>query len=178
MVQKEILAGAAALLVLGGGIFYFANQGATPAVTESESQTANVETATTATGNGLFSGTFADLMNREGSYECAFSEEVSGSKSEGVVYVAGKKIRGNFTSTVGTETIRSSMIHDGTDMYMWSEAMPQGIKMKAAAAEGDVGAPMAGEMFNPNIAMNYDCKEWTTDSAWFVVPPNVEFMSL
>ena len=176
MVQKEIIAGAAALMVLGGAVLYFANRPSTTAVVETETQTAAVETATTGEAE-KFNGSFMDLMGRGGTYECRFSSDVDGSKSEGVVYVSDKKIRGNFMSTVDGKEVRSSMIQDGESMYVWSEAMPKGIKMKAAAMTA-TGAKAPAGMFDPSLAMNYDCKPWKTDSAWFVAPPNVEFMSL
>ncbi len=175
MVQKEIIVGAAALMVLGGAVLYFASSSDTTAVVESDTQTAAVETATTE--EGMFAGSFMDLMNRGGSVECTFSEESDGSKSEGVVYVSDSKIRGNFMTTTDGTSVRSSMIQDGESMYVWSEAMPKGIKMKTdAMTPGGASAP-AG-MFDPTLAMNYNCKSWKTDPAWFVAPPDVEFMSL
>ena len=128
-------------------------------------------------GVGAFTGSFMDLAKRGGSYECTFSSGEGKTKTDGVVYVSGNKIRGNFAAGIEGSVTHSSMIQDGENMYVWSEAMPQGMKMKIPA-ESEMPAPKAGDMFSPGLAMNYDCKAWADDSSWFIAPPNVEFMSL
>ena len=182
MVQKEIIIGAVALMVFGGAVLFMANSSGVPAVTESDAQTAAVEDATqeaaTPKPEGLFSGSFADLLKSADSLECSFVDEADGAKTEGTVYVSGGKVRGNFTSTVEGATVHSSMIQDSESVYVWSEAMPQGIKMKASVATANDAAPPQPGLMDMKKVMDYNCKPWKTDAAWFVAPPNIEFMSL
>ncbi len=183
---KNVAIGLGALIVLAVLMLVFMGSGTTTPVSEVDTQAAAVQEgigqsgANAAETNGIFESSFAELMQRGGSFECAFNETVQGSNSSGVVYVSGEKVRLNFSSSLpdAAEPTRGAMIQKENTLYMWSDAMPQGIKMAVPEGQSVTDAPMSGGMFDQNMKMKYDCKSWTPNNAWFEVPPTIEFMSL
>lgn len=184
---KNVAIGLGALVVLAALMLVFMGSGTTTPATESDTQTASAQeglegsTAGTADTNGIFESSFAELMQRGGSFECAFNETVDGANSSGIVYVSGDKVRLNYSAPAaeaGGAPIRGAMIQKDNMLHMWSDAMPQGIKMAIPEGQSVTDAPMSGGLFDNNIKMKYDCKSWTPNNAWFEVPPTIEFMTL
>lgn len=182
---KNVAIGLGALVVLALVMLVFMGNGSPAPSAETDSQAAAAKTGVegaveTASTGGLFEGTFADLMQKGGTLECSFDQSMNDMSSSGVVYMADGKIRLNYSATLeaGQEPTRGAMIQKDNTMYMWSDAMPQGIKMAVAPGQAMSAAPMGNEMFDTNMKSKYDCKSWTPNSAWFEVPPTIEFMSL
>jgi hypothetical protein len=184
--EKNVAIGLGALLVLGAVGLIFVGSGSTAPVAETPSQAAaaqegvEVEAPATTEGDGLFEGSLATLITRGGTFECSFDEVINGAQSAGVVYVSGDKVRLNFSAREesASEPIRGAMIQKDGQLYMWSDAMPQGVQMAVAAGDTVSQAPMSGAMFDQNATMQYSCKSWTPNAAWFEVPPTIEFMTL
>lgn len=134
-------------------------------------------------GSRAFSGSWTDLMALGGAYTCDIdttSNTGAGSvQTTGTVYVAGSDLRGDFSSMVGGKMEETHMIRVGQESWVWSTAMPQGIKMmvKDSVKSGDaVGT--SGQGFNENTSYEWDCDPWTRDSSKFSPPSNVQFMDM
>ena len=132
------------------------------------------------TGGQPVNGSLASLVARGGTVQCdvgmATGPADENGATKGSVYVSGGKMRGDFEMTSQAGTIESHMIRDGEYIYVWSSAMPMGMKMKATAAEqpsSPTAQPSPSDIYAQNH--NYNCKPWSGDSSKFELPAGVTF---
>lgn len=123
-----------------------------------------------------FNGTFLDLVKKNGSYECNVSHDVSVAKSNGVVYVSGSKIRGQFSSTIPqvNMTVNSTIISDGTHLYTWTDMAKTGFKSKIVQNAKPVSSDSVGNEYMQNL--KYSCSPWAIDESKFVIPSDITFI--
>ncbi|HUY62797.1 MAG TPA: hypothetical protein VMV50_03380 [Candidatus Paceibacterota bacterium] len=94
----------------------------------------------------------------------------------GAVYIANGELRADFTTTVSGQTLKSSMINDGTYLYVWMEAGTYGTKVLAASSvSGSVMASHGG--VDPTTNVNFACNSWTPETSVFMPPSNITFQS-
>jgi len=155
-----------AVVILGGG-YYLMNYGATSSIDQG---------GATVTA-GKFTGSFAELASRGGSWKCTIDSPTGASASVVSVYVSDGKVRGDFTSDVeGYGSVESHMLTDGKDIYTWSSIMPQGIKTKmVTSAPGDEATRTSGQEISPSQSYSYDCQPWSKDESVFTLPTTVTF---
>lgn len=176
------------LVVVGGGI-YFAMKDKSADVGDVKNEGDSLQVATGETSSDArYKSEFKEntsllsILNAGGSYQCTFAIDVANSKSTGTVYIANKKMAGDFESVVPqvNMTIKSHMVSDGDYMYTWSDMMPQGMKIKIDPNVTDVKTPPASgtSSFDYNQNLDYDCKAWATDAGKFAVPANITFKTL
>ena len=141
------------------------------------------------TDEELFSGSFFDLMKLGKNTKCTFSDESEGGKSEGTIYIAGKKSRNDiYASAEGGEDFESHTIIDGEYMYTWSNMQEQGTKMKLTEFDmekEDFEMPSAAEMKETygeyqdiKKETNFKCRVWIPDNSKFNPPSNIEFVDM
>lgn len=119
-----------------------------------------------------------DLVARGESLKCEFSQSVEGTESEGVIYVADGKVRGDFTSTVaaaGGQKFNSYMIADGSYTYVWSSMMQEGFKFPIQSSSSSQGQAQGGVDYNQ--ALDYRCESWNKDTSVFTPPASITFRS-
>ena len=126
----------------------------------------------------LSKGSIADIVANGGSLSCTIAH-AGKDQAQGTIYVSSGKTRGDFTAQGAKGPIESHMFSDGTTMYVWSSARPQGIKMAIPAG----GKPPAGPPGNSqaqlyNETVDYSCAPWTVDATKFALPQNVSFMDM
>jgi hypothetical protein len=126
----------------------------------------------------LSKGSIADIVAHGGSVACTISH-AGKEQTQGTIYAASGKVRGDFTAQGTKGPVESHMFSDGTTMYVWSSARPQGIKMAIPAG----GKPPAGPPGNSqtqlyNETVDYSCAPWSVDATKFVLPQNVSFMDM
>lgn len=103
---------------------------------------------------------------------CEFSRNDKGEETSGVVYTAGKQMRGDFDSISEGKTMRTHTIVDSETIYTWVDESSTGIKMGLnATPKGDQSA----QGVNVDEQLDYRCRAWSTDSSFFRLPDNVEF---
>ncbi len=156
-----------AILVVGGGAWYFtSNSGgssSTPIGTNNEST--------------VGSGTFASLVGRVGSWKCDIKTYVENAPSEGTTYISDGKVRANFTSDVQGSSVVSHMISADGYVYTWSDAYPQGMKMKIP--EGDQATQGSSQgTVSPDSPVDYSCAPTVADAGMFTPPADITFMEL
>ncbi len=116
-----------------------------------------------------------DLAAANKNQTCTFSTTDSNYSSEGTIYTAGGKFRGDFKSTAQNQTTLSHMIYDSKDAYMWMDGSTTGFKLSIdAAAQADASK----QSFDANQKLNYDCDSWSVDSSKFELPSNVQFNAM
>lgn len=165
-----------AVIVIGGGYFLLMSKSASAPVSESEVQgTKTSVQSEDSVDDSLVS--MRDLVAKGESVECAYDMDVQYSKSNGTVYIADGKVRGNFNITVsmsqaGTQEFKAYMIAEGDTSYVWSSAMNQGFKIPIPENQPE-NAPQSGVDYNQKL--NYTCKPWNKDSSFFVPPADITF---
>lgn len=129
---------------------------------------------------GAFSGNLMDLAKRGGNYKCTFAHEFDAAQSSGTVYVAGDKIRGDFTSEVvaANLTVESHMIQSGGYTYMWSPMTPNGFKAKTTTEGGSGSAAPSGQYADLTQEYAYNCSSWSVDQSMFELPSGIQFVEI
>ena len=111
-----------------------------------------------------------NLMNMADNQHCTYSDVES--DSQGEVYVADGKMRGNFTSTSEVDTQISHMFLDGQDIYVWFDGAEDGFKSSMADIE-KVGANISTEKnktVDINKTVDFNCDPWVFDNSVFQIP--------
>jgi len=131
-------------------------------------------------------GSIFDLIKLGKTVKCTYNMGTQEMSIAGTTYVSGKNVRGDFESVDPTgNKIQSHVISDGTWMYTWTSAAPQGFKTNISDAESRISAPDTGDKVNEtNEAQNldtfkknldYKCNPWIEDTSLFQVPSDIKF---
>ncbi len=160
-----------AVAIIGGGI-YFATINKSSVSTETLQQNENGRYRQSFTETT----SLASIVNAGGSYTCTTYIEITGATTDGTFYIANKKMRGDFSSTVSGmgSVIKSHMISDGAYIYSWSDVVAKGVKVKVVTTLAKDDSPG----FDYNKQYNYDCKAWVADESKFVIPTNITFIEV
>ena len=128
-------------------------------------------------GGGMQS--LRDLLALGTSQKCTFLSDVDGQQSEGVVYVSGGKVRGDFASRVSANgsLVMSHMIIEGNTMKMWQDGESMGMVMSVPQG-GDVPQQTGEKSLSYDEKVDYSCSPWIVDGSVFVAPTNVMFHSM
>ncbi len=128
-------------------------------------------------GESASTGSFRSLLASQDPQRCDFTSTQEGMDSEGTVFVAGGKMRGDFRSTVNGTTSGNSMIVEGDTAYIWGESMAQGVKMSLSASTEaqPAGQPQPVDFDN---SVDYSCDDWVVNETAFTLPSDVEFVDL
>jgi hypothetical protein len=170
--MRAYIIGAIVIIVVALLAWWFMGRGTTggPAAVNTTQQNNSVSAPSSLKG----------LLAQTGSQKCTFADTGDASQSQGTVYVSNGKMRGDFTSVAGTQTIQSHMIVKDNTSYLWSDAMQgQGIKMSFDAMSGQgastQGTPQAVDI---NAQVQYSCSAWSEDASQFALPTNITFQDV
>ena len=168
--NKIIIGVVVAVVVIGGGVWYFLSQKGTGPISNS---------STLSTESFSEKSSLKNLVARGGSWKCTFAIDAGGTNSTGTVYVAMGKVRSDFKSVVPqvNMTIESHMISDGAYAYTWTSSMPQGFKVPIDVTT-DTAVPSGSENLDYNSALDYNCTAWPTDENMFVLPTDITFTAI
>ena len=173
METKTLIGVLVAVVIVGGGVWYFSSNKEAAIPTEEGVMGTMEEKA-----EG--SATLADLMARTGSFRCDVEVKAEaaagGSETAGTVYIGEAKMRGDFATKVSGMTVNSHMISREGYVYTWSDMMPQGMKMKVVT-DGEAQTSTQGAM-DASAAVDYHCAPWSVDGSKFTVPGTVTFTEL
>ncbi len=175
--KKPALIAIVAVVIIGIGLYFYQQkqQGNAPATTSDTSVAGQTQN-----GGGMQS--LRGLLALGTSQSCTFSNTANGSKSEGTVYVAGGKMRGDFTSSVDAtgKTMMSHMITDGKEMRFWQEGETMGFMMTIPDKGATSSAPSAASADTPQFDNqgSYACNPWVADESKFTAPTTVTFHSM
>lgn len=157
--NKKVVAIVAVLLVLLLGGYFFMTRGKPGSLPGSQTSTSP--------------SSLKDLLTKGVAQSCTFSNE----GSNGTVYVAGGKMRGDFDAVTEGKTVKSHMIVDGNTSYIWMDGEKTGFKMSfdpATQSEGSAESTTPGS-FDAGADMNYKCGAWINDGSLFKLPADVSF---
>lgn len=160
------------LLIIAGGAYYLiTNTGADVSQGNGPESKAPVQQETPLSGKGAMASLFG-----LGSVKCDVTSEV-GAISQGEVYIAGNKMRADFTSQTQAGTFKVHMINDGVTLYSWADSVPQGVKLPAPDISAQAKAPTMEAGFDYSAQVDYSCTPWTEDLSVFTPPTSVTFIT-
>lgn len=127
----------------------------------------------------------AERMGEGEPMRCTFAQDVDGVQNEGVSYVAGERMRGDYVSYFGGQRMESGMFTDGVTMYTWSES-PMGVmgtmyRLDTHADDDEQDGNWwmrEAEEFGFEEGVDYECEPWRVDESIFRVPDGIEFMDM
>ncbi len=166
MKNKAVIAVVVILLLGVGGYFYF-------------NKSRNVETA-----GGISSGvkSLKELLASGVPQKCTFASDDESGKTEGTSYIAGGKVRADFTSTINAKTTVSHMISDNKTSYIWTDGDKTGFKMTITETDTNAtDSPVTGETASQgneadlDQKSDYKCSVWVPDNSMFTPPADVKF---
>lgn len=168
-----IIAAIVILLLLAVGGMFLLKSSKIPVA----NKTTNTQTAKPQTGNSI-TGSIMSLLSGGKNVNCQVT--YPDNKGTGSVYVSDKKFAGDFTTkdANGKETT-GNMVSDGTYMYVWSSAMPTGIKINLTDANKAAQNAQASQgISNINEKVNLNCNPWAPEASKFTVPSNIKFQDM
>lgn len=140
--------------------------------------------------DGLFKGSFRDLMKMGKSMKCEIVYSDQEMESTSMIYVSDNKIRNDVeVKDADGKTIVSHTIIDGDWMYLWTDGQKQGTKMKIEEQQAEQpevpeeveanlqhSRPQESEKRNLDEEFDYKCSPWIVDNSKFIPPTNIEFV--
>lgn len=118
-------------------------------------------------------GSLKQLMSQASPQKCIVSSATENSQSEGTVFIANGKMRGDFVTEVDTKTTTSHMISDGKTLNGWSDETTMGFMFNMDQTAQATTTNQQAVDVNSNY--NYNCEDWKEDSSKFELPKNIEF---
>ncbi len=167
MQNKVMIAGALVVVaVIGAAAFFFMSNSKKSPEGVANSQTGSENAA-------VNKSSIKSLLGRGENVSCRvkYTENEMG----GTVYVAGDRVRGDFTVVENGQSMENHMIQDGEYIYVWSTS-DQGLKMKVS--EEAVQASPGTDVDKPvdlDEQVEMDCDKWSVDESMFSPPANVKF---
>lgn len=121
------------------------------------------------------STSMTELLASTDARTCKISTQAAGAATEGVLYVAGGNMRGDFTTTSNGQKIKSHMIVSNDISYLWTDSSNQGFYIPFAAMSGEAGAANG---INASAKMDYACAPWVPTENTFALPTNITFQGI
>lgn len=165
---KTIIIAVIAVVAIGGGVYYVVNKNNDEKSGDQNSSQNSERTSL----NGL--------LGQNKNVKCEFSQtDEQGSKSSGTVYVAGERMRGNFTVQVnGQAEQKSNILQDKEYNYIWAENETNGIKTKIVDVEAATDQQASNgqtQSIDQDTEYDYNCVDWSVDESQFQVPGGIQF---
>jgi hypothetical protein len=174
--SKIIMIVVAVVVVAGGGYYYFnSSKNGDAMVAKPVVQNNAAPVAAVPSGKKI---PFSDFIKQGGAYKCTVHQDVGGTATEGVTYISGGMIRGEYNTKVQGLSVNSTMIVRDGYTYSWTSMAPgMGFKTKIAQnAPSNPGTASSGSYnFNAEQIGDYNCEPWTVDASKFAVPTGVTF---
>lgn len=160
----------ALLIVLALGYWWYSGRTTTP--------------GTQQTGESAVQQTLRDLIAGGQAVMCSYTDTTESTTTEGTVYVAGERMRGDFTQTSDGTTTTSHMIAMNKTSYVWMDGQQNGYMMMAQepeeteATETAEETPESQEPVDLDRPLDYNCQPWSVDEDMFGLPDGINFIDM
>jgi hypothetical protein len=104
---------------------------------------------------------------------CTFRDTSTVGVSEGTVFVAGGRMRGDFATVSNGQTVQAHLVVAGETSYTWVDGQSTGVKFSLNAAGDGSSQPASG--VDVDKPVDYRCEPWAVDQTVFSLPSGVEF---
>lgn len=166
--MKYIIGLIVAIVVIGGGAYYFMSAGGSGTVATSTEDSVSTDQATG-------TGSLKALLSMSGAQKCEVNHNSTVSDSQGVVYVSGGKLRGDFSSTASGQTFQTHLIVRDNKIHTWVDGVPTGF---SAPVDMTASAGTSNQGLSVNEAVDYKCESWRADESMFELPVGLQFMTV
>lgn len=113
--------------------------------------------------------TYQQFLSSGKSEICTFSASVNGGLTNGTIYAALGKIRGDISYSSDKGTYQQHLLIDAYETYMWNNSNNSGIKFTVTdRSPGDA----------INSLPNMNCSPWQPNTAVFDIPSNISFTEI
>ncbi|MFZ1075724.1 MAG: hypothetical protein WAN50_05115 [Minisyncoccia bacterium] len=117
--------------------------------------------------------TLAYLLGLKEALVCSV-KTTSGTKRSGMLYIAEGETRADLTTSTSAGTINTTMIDDGSYLYVWTNGATKGLKLLAApSGNGSAIATRGG--FDPEANISFACNPWGEKTGLFTPPSSIVF---
>lgn len=139
-----------------------------------------IQQAVEQTSDSITKGSIKSLLGANKNVTCTTTaEDQSGT---GTIFVAGSKMRGDFSTQVEGKSMMTHMISDGQYSYMWSDEDSKGTKFKIDPDQPvpsvPAGSSVQSQTGNMDDEVDMNCSNWNPDNSKFQVPANIEFIDM
>jgi hypothetical protein len=122
---------------------------------------------------------FSDFIEQDGSYKCQISQDISGSKTSGMVYINNGQIKGEFASSYQGTEIKTNFLQKEGFSYSWNSMTNTGFKVPVPKeVETSQQVKSDTNSFNPDSIGDYSCTDWVLDKSQFDLPTNIKFTEI
>jgi hypothetical protein len=160
---------AALVVVAGGAAFYVYNK-------NSNTPGAAFDTAIVNESDSVQPKSLRDFFGLTINQTCTFNDTES--KSNGTVYVANGRMRGDFTVESEEVKMTSHMITDSEDVYLWFDNTEEGYKMKISDQEEYSDTDEDNKSVDLDKRVDYKCSNWIVNDSFFQLPAGKNFRDL
>ncbi len=124
-------------------------------------------------------GTLKSLLLANKAQKCTYYTSTASTIITGNVYVANRKMKGDFSTGSQGIHINGHLIINDKNAYIWTDLSKQGFKFYL----GDLTASTSAQNNNsqaPNLnqKINYSCNNWSVDKSVFIPPTDITFSNL
>jgi hypothetical protein len=167
------------LVIAGLGWWIWSAKGAPSSDTQGQTASTTVNGGSTATQAGA-QNTFKSIFAGSGNHECIYDQVTSSSQTKSVIQIADGKMRGEFRTTSGNQTIATLMVYTGGYLYSWKEGATTGTRTSiSSVADLPDAIPQdltSGAIFGTSAeSVGWDCHAWLKDATVLTVPSYVKF---
>lgn len=155
------IVGLIAVVVVGAGAYTMMNRGAPAGVPAATSTPQTTEMS------------LREFSMSQTPQKCTFT---SMQGSQGTVYVANARMRGDFSAQVNGSAVMGHMVVKDNTSYVWMDGMSAGFKNSFDAVAEPGSATDQG--IRPDERVSYSCEPWTPDEAMFALPTAVTFSAI
>ncbi len=121
------------------------------------------------------STSLTELLARPDARVCSIETSAGGASTEGMIYVAGGNMRGDFTTKSNGTSVKSHMIVSNSNSYLWTDSSNQGFYLPFSAMSGSGGASSG---IDASAKMEYACAAWAPEEDKFALPTNINFQGI
>jgi hypothetical protein len=166
--NKIVAVGLGIVLLAGVGVVAYRQMNQAGSPPSSSSETASPQNAQESRGS------LRNIFGLGQNLTCTFTNEDG---SGGTVFVAGERVRGDFTMT-GAQGGAMHVVQSDGYTHMWTDGSTQGTKIKIetdASTQTQEETAKTGQSLDLNAQVDYSCSPWGVDASKFVLPAGVTF---
>lgn len=120
-------------------------------------------------------GPLTEIIALQRDLKCSITTIDSSPERTGMLYVAGKKIRGDFITVGAGKKLYTAMINDGAHIFTWTIAAKTGLVL--LATQNTQRAIVSHGGVTADAILSYECAPWTPQIKFFTPPPVVVFLN-
>lgn len=118
------------------------------------------------------------LLESTSPQKCSFKDNMENIEMNGVIYIANKKMRGDYDSNILGKQMITHLIYDGDFTYMWTEGDIQGYKIANKQEVPNEVVQETKQQVDIDKLMDIHCDNWLVDEQVFALPAGINFVDI